>query len=175
MQVHIQEMPLTSVITEYNERWPLLFEAEAKRLKPIFSTRLVAIHHVGSTAVKGLAAKPEIDMLVTVSDRQHLDNWRVGLRELGYRAGGDVEDGHHFFKRDVGSVRTHKLHVCEDTHPKVGRMLAIRDRLRVNAEDRAAYAALKRRLETQNETGMAEYLEGKAPFLDDLLEKSRTP
>lgn len=164
-------MPLTSKLTKYNAQWPVQFEAEAQRLRPIFGNRLVAIHHVGSTAVEGLAAKPEIDVLVTVADREALGNWKDCLKLLGYRRGGDIVEGHHFFKRDVGGVRTHKLHVCEEEHPQVRRMLKIRDHLRTNAEDCAAYAALKFRLEEQNRTGIAEYLVGKSPFLDDLYDR----
>jgi GrpB-like predicted nucleotidyltransferase (UPF0157 family) len=164
-------MTLTSKITEYDNRWPLEFEIEATRLRPIFAGRLVSIHHVGSTAVEGLAAKPEIDVLIIVTDSEPLENWQGMLIKVGYRRGGDLSEGHHFFKRDVNGVRTHKLHVCTQEHPQVTRMLRIRDHLRANDEDRAAYATLKRHLEKQNQTGIAEYLYGKSPFLDKLYEK----
>ncbi len=82
--------------------------------------------------------------------------------------------GHHFFKRDIGEIRTHKLHVCVSDHSQISRMLGIRDHLRRNSADRQAYAELKLRLERQNETGIAEYLKGKAPFLDELYRKSQT-
>ncbi len=164
-------MPLTSKISNYDERWPLLFVVEATRLKPIFGDRVEGIHHVGSTAVEGLAAKPEIDILVTVTNRDLLGSWQDRLSELGYKRGGDIVEDHHFFKRDVDGLRTHKLHVCEKEHPQVSRMLRIRDHLRANAEDCAAYAALKLRLEEENRTGIAEYLDGKAPFLNDLYDR----
>ncbi|CRL13557.1 MULTISPECIES: GrpB family protein [Rhodobacterales] len=164
-------MPLTRKITKYNNRWPLEFEIEAKRLRPIFASRLVSIHHVGSTAVEGLAAKPEIDVLVIVTDSEPLEIWQDKLSYLDYRRGGDLVQGHHFFKRDVDGVRTHKLHVCIQGHPQVTRMLKIRDHLRSNAEDRAAYATLKLSLEKQNQTGIAEYLDGKSPFLDELYDR----
>ncbi|MEX0283742.1 MAG: GrpB family protein [Paracoccaceae bacterium] len=161
-------MKLTSVLTTYDSRWTDMFATEAKRLRPVFGPACVAIYHVGSTAVEGLVAKPEIDVLVIVSDAAALADWQVRLRDLGYRRGRNLVPGHHFFKRDEGVVRTHKLHVCEDGHAQAHRMLRIRDRLRDNAEDRHAYAALKLWLEKENKTGIAEYLEGKAPFLDQL-------
>lgn len=58
---------LTSKISAYDERWPLMFAEEKSRLEPIFGDLLIEIHHVGSTAVQDLAAKPEIDLLVEVS------------------------------------------------------------------------------------------------------------
>ncbi|MET1413758.1 GrpB family protein [Roseibium sp. HPY-6] len=166
-------MTLTSSITSYDERWPHLFEEAAGRLRSIFGDACVEIHHVGSTAVEGLAAKPEIDILVVVSDVSRFDRWQTDLLGLGYRRGGDLMKGHHFFKRDVGKVRTHKLHLCLSGHTQIQRMLGIRDHLRTNSADRRAYAELKLRLEKENSSGIAEYLEGKAPFLDDLYRKSR--
>lgn len=166
-------MPLTSSITEYNDKWPSLYDDEVKRLRPIFGEACVELHHVGSTAVEGLAAKPEIDILVVVSNTDGLDDWLSDLTGLGYRRGGDLSVGHHFFKRDIGGVRTHKLHVCNSDHLQIRRMLGIREHLRSNSADRRAYAELKFRLEKENRTGIAEYLTGKAPFLDELYRKSQ--
>lgn len=81
--------------------------------------------------------------------------------------------GHHFFKRDKGEVRTHKLHICSSGHSRINRMLLIRDHLRGNLSDRRAYAELKLRLGRENRTGIAEYLNAKAPFLDNLYRKSQ--
>lgn len=167
-------MKLTSSITDYDQKWPSLFLEEVGRLRPVFGDASIDIHHVGSTAVKGLAAKPEIDVLVVVSNATGLDNWQTELTDLGYRRGGDLMEGHHFFKRDVGGIRTHKLHVCVAGHSQINRMLGLRDHLRSNSEDRRAYAKLKFRLEEENRTGIAEYLAGKTQFLDELYRKIRT-
>jgi len=167
-------MTLTSSITDYNQSWPRLFSEEAGRLRSIFGDACIDIHHVGSTAVKGLAAKPEIEILVVVSNTRDLYDWRSELTNLGYKRGGDLMEGHHFFKRDVGGIRTHKLHICVSDNSQIKRMLGIRDHLRNNSTDRRAYAELKLRLERENRTGIAEYLKGKASFLDDLYRKSKT-
>ncbi|WP_298360291.1 GrpB family protein [uncultured Litoreibacter sp.] len=167
-------MKLTSSITDYDQKWPSLFLEEAGRLWSVFGDACIDIHHVGSTAVEGLAAKPEIDVLVVVSSAKGLDNWQAELTGLGYKRGGDLAEGHHFFKRDVGGKRTHKLHVCVSGHSQINRMLGIRDHLRSNSADRLAYAELKFRLEKENRTGIAEYLAGKAPFLDQLNRKIQT-
>lgn len=167
-------MKLTSSITDYDQKWPSLFLEEAGRLRSVFGDACIDIHHVGSTAVEGLAAKPEIDVLVVVSNAAGLDNWQVELTGLGYSRGGDLVEGHHFFKRDVGGIRTHKLHVCAAGHSQINRMLGLRDHLRSNSADRRAYAELKFRLEKENRTGIAEYLADKAPFLDELYRKIQT-
>ncbi|WP_311977463.1 GrpB family protein [Bradyrhizobium diversitatis] len=102
-------MPLTSPIKSYDPTWPQQYAAEEARLKPVFGSGLIGIHHVGSTAVPGLAAKAEIDVLAVVWSDDSLDDWSRSLTRLGYRRGGDLSPGHHFFKRDVGDIRTHKL------------------------------------------------------------------
>lgn len=168
-------MPLTSAITEYDHRWPRLYENEAKRLRPIFGTAYEEIHHIGSTAVEGLAAKPEIDILVVVSCSSNLQRWEADLLRLRYIRGGDLMKDHHFFRRDANGVRTHKLHICPSGHSQIGRMLGIRNHLRRNSEDRSAYAELKLRLEKENTSGIAEYLDAKAPFLNELYRKCRAP
>ena len=61
-------MALTSEISPYNPKWPLLFTAENRRIAEGFGAELVGTHHIGSTAVPGLSAKPEIDILVVVSE-----------------------------------------------------------------------------------------------------------
>lgn len=90
-------MPLTSPIKSYDPTWPQQYAAEEARLNPVFGSGLIRIHHVGSTAVPGLAAKAEIDVLVVIRSDDGLDDWSRSLTRLGYRRGGDLSRGHHFF------------------------------------------------------------------------------
>lgn len=164
-----RSMPLTSPLRSYDPQWPAHYHGAVALLRPIFGAALVAIHHVGSTAVPGLSAKAEIDILAIV-DRDRLgEGWDHGFGALGYRRGGDLSAGHHFLKRDVAGVRTHKLHVCEQGHATAAAMLAFRDHLRAHADVRRAYEALKLRLEADNSRGIGEYLDGKAPFIRAVL------
>ncbi|MBR0962059.1 GrpB family protein [Bradyrhizobium japonicum] len=164
-------MPLTSPIKPYDPTWPQQYAAEEARLKPIFSSALIGIHHVGSTAVPELAAKAEIDVLAVVRSDSGLEDWSRSLATLGYRRGGDLSAGHHFFKRDVNGARTHKLHVCLDGHGQIARMLKFRDHLRQHAGDRSRYQDLKLRLERENSSGIRQYLIAKDPFIQDILAK----
>jgi GrpB-like predicted nucleotidyltransferase (UPF0157 family) len=112
-------MPLTSSIQPYDPQWPQRYADEAARLTPIFGSALVELHHVGSTGVPGLAAKPEIDILAVVNSTDVPKEWIRSFEKLGYRRGGDLSPGHRFFKRDIDEVRIHKLHVCREGHPTV--------------------------------------------------------
>jgi GrpB-like predicted nucleotidyltransferase (UPF0157 family) len=69
-----QLMALTSEISPYNPQWPLLFTAENRRIAEGFGTELIGTHHIGSTAVPGLSAKPEI-VLVAPLGRASGSNW----------------------------------------------------------------------------------------------------
>lgn len=158
-------MALTSKITPYNPDWPLRYENDRQLLASAFGDELQAVHHVGSTAVAGLAAKPELDVLIEVSAHCNEPARDQTLRTLGYVRGSDLSQGHHFYRRNVGEVRTHKLHVCNRGHRSIMQMLAFRDLLRTDPALRQRYQTLKLELEASNIGGMAEYLEKKGPFI----------
>lgn len=162
-------MPLTSPIKPYDVAWPQQYANEEARLRPVFGSALAEIHHVGSTAVPHLAAKGEIDILAVVNADDRLEDWSRKFAPLGYRRGGDLSPGHHFFKRDVNGVRTHKLHICLDGHAQILRMLRFRDHLRTNAADRQRYQELKQKLERENTLGIQQYLTAKDPFIQAVL------
>ncbi|NBF10070.1 GrpB family protein [Pseudomonas sp. Fl4BN1] len=164
-------MALTSKISLYDCQWPLGFLAEKDRIIKGFGGELVAIHHVGSTAVSGLAAKPEIDLLVVVSEHRGEAARNAFMSTLGYVRGSDLSVGHHFYRRDVDGVRTHKVHVCTGGHEQIGRMLRFRDLLRQDGDLRQQYQDLKLRLEASNRQGIGEYLAQKAPFIAAVLER----
>ncbi|MET7246323.1 GrpB family protein [Methylobacterium sp. EM32] len=158
-------MPLTNTLVEYDPHWPQMYADEAARLAGVFSDRLVSFHHVGSTAVVGLLAKPEIDILVEVHPDADAQQWTTPLADLGYRRGGDLSRGHFFFKRDVNGVRTHKLHLCMAHHPDAERMLAFRDLLRADPASRERYGEFKRKIAEDESMDMKRYLSLKEPFI----------
>ncbi|MGR6655062.1 GrpB family protein [Pseudomonas mosselii] len=158
-------MALTSKITTYNPEWPQRYEADKMLLVSAFGDELIAMHHVGSTAVPQLAAKPEIDVLIEVSEHRNAAARDEVLLSLGYVRGTDLSEGHHFCRRNIGEVRTHKVHICGCGHPSIIQMLTFRDLLRNDASLRQRYQDLKIELEATNTGGMAEYLEKKGPFI----------
>ncbi|MHC8381837.1 GrpB family protein [Pseudomonas sp. LB3P14] len=162
-------MALTSKISPYDSSWPVLFLCAKGQIAKAFGTELVAIHHVGSTAVPELAAKPEIDLLVEVAQHRNESSRDNVMRELGYARGSDLSPGHHFYRRDVDGVRTHKAHVCISGHGQIERMLRFRDLLRDDPVIRQRYQDLKLELEASNTGGIGEYLAQKAPFIDELM------
>lgn len=164
-------MPLTSRISDYDSRWPAMYEVEKVRLETVFASGSADFHHVGSTAVPGLAAKPEIDVLVIVGTEPG-GTIEQKMSTLGYVRGKDLSYGHQFYRRDVDGVRTHKVHVCVGQHPQIQRMIRFRDLLRQDSALRRHYQELKLRLEAGG-SDIKEYLAGKAPFIDGVMRGDR--
>lgn len=138
--------PTGKTIVEYREGWDLLFRAEAERLSKIFPS--VIIHHIGSTAVPGIVAKPILDMLGIVQALAEIDQRERDFIELGYEVLGENGIGgrRYFRKADQGGVRTHHLHVYEIGSRHIDRHLAFRDYLLTHPVVAREYSDLKTKL-----------------------------
>lgn len=161
-------------IYPYDPNWPKQFEVEAEKIMSALGKELVAIHHVGSTSVPGLAAKPKIDMIAEV---KALEFNQAPLVELSYEYRG----GFNLPLRQSFTLRSTEidvnLHVFEQGDPEVELNLKFRDYLRENKEERDTYAALKYKLiEEENShqfSGMyREYTLEKHDFIRSVLKKT---
>lgn len=127
-------------ISTYDPNWPKQYQREANRITPAFQQNLIRLHHVGSTAVPGLAAKPTIDMIAEVKDFQFQHD---PLFELGYIFKG----AYNLPFRKSFSLRTGELkinlHVFEVDDPEIELNLKFRNYLRANDKIRDEYSALK--------------------------------
>ncbi len=160
-------------VVSYDPRWPARFEEEARRLGSVFGRNLVAIHHVGSTAVPGLPAKPTLDLLPVVRDIRLVDDAAAAMLRLGYEArGGSGISGRRYFVRELEGQRTHHVHVFEEGHPAVAEHLLFRDYLRAHPERARRYGALKVRLARRLAHDSRGYSEGKAPLVRELLQEA---
>ncbi len=131
----------------YSPEWPLEFEREAQRLRGLLGDAIVAIHHIGSTAVPGLAAKPIVDLLPEVHDleRVGVDDLTGTLQDAGYRSWGAYGlPGHRYFTKDRAGVRTHNVHIFQQGNPEIARHLAFTAYLRAHPAVRDEYERVKR-------------------------------
>ena len=156
----------------YDPRWPRLFEEAARDLRHALGERVLAIHHVGSTAVPGLAAKPVLDILAFVRHLEPSLELVPVLATLGYehRPGDGIPD-RHFFRRLRGTARTHHLSLAEPSSWHGWSSLAFRDALRADPVEAAAYAALKADLARRHPIDRQTYVEGKSAFVARVLEE----
>ncbi len=147
--------------------WPERFAAERARISEALGDRAISIEHVGSTAVPGLAAKPIVDVLVTVADAED-DALDAPLVAAGYEL-RVREAGHRMFRTPARDVH---VHVWTAADPEVERMLRFRDRLRASARDRAAYERLKRELAERAWEDMNAYADAKGPLIEQILARA---
>jgi GrpB-like predicted nucleotidyltransferase (UPF0157 family) len=156
-------------IVEHDPEWAALAEAEIRRIRHELGDIAVRLDHVGSTAVPGLAAKPIIDLQLSVAKIDSLDSFREPLERLGYLFVPDPDfPDFHLFALPAERPRTHHLHVCESGSEHERRHLAVRDFLTANPTEAARYEALKRRLVVENPQDRLAYIEGKAAFIATL-------
>lgn len=150
-------------IVAYDPSWPAAFLAERRRLAPLLAG--VEIHHVGSTSVPGLAAKPVIDMIALVPI---LDAPIAALvSEAAYqfpRAFNATLDHRRFLCYPTAAHRTHHLHLV-DEREELERHLRFRDRLRADAVLAGEYEQLKRMLAERHRDDRAAYTEAKSAFI----------
>jgi GrpB-like predicted nucleotidyltransferase (UPF0157 family) len=135
-----------TAVVPYKEEWPRLFEVEKETLERVLGLWLTdGIHHVGSTAVPGLAAKPVIDMIAGVRSLEEAAAARRPLAALGYAYGEHRPEALWFHKpaRDDWWESTHSLHLTEAGSDLWRERLAFRDALRTDPELAAAYARWK--------------------------------
>ena len=130
---------------------------------------LVAIHHIGSTAIPGIHAKPVIDMLAVVDDITRVDASNAELIAVGYVAMGEFGlAGRRYFRRDnAAGERTHQIHTFEIASPAVARHLAFRDYMRAHPAIADEYSRLKQGLATRHADDMNAYMDGKDAFIKE--------
>ena len=161
-------------VVPYNPQWPALFEEEAAKIQAILGDNCTAVHHIGSTSVPGLAAKPVIDIMPVVIDIQKVDPCNREFQQLGYQCMGEYGiSGRRFFMKG-GDNRTHHVHVFQqDNTCDIGRHLAVRDFLRAHPKWAKEYADLKMRLAARFPYDNDGYCDGKDDFVKALEQQAQ--
>lgn len=130
--------PSRYTFCDYSAEWPVMFEREADLLRGVLGAELVAVHHIGSTSVPGLAAKSVIDLMPLVRTLAAVDALEPELRTRGYRAWGECGlPGRRYFTWDRDGVRTHNVHAYGFDDPAVERHLAFPACLQQDCKRRA--------------------------------------
>lgn len=162
-------MPQHIVVTDYHPNWPCLYEREAAEIRRILGPLLVSIHHIGSTAVPGLAAKPIIDILPVVTDIRAVDALKPAFEDIGYEYMGEFGIPGRRYLRKGGDERTHQLHIFGRDHAAdIRRHLAVRDYLRAHPEAARDYGELKQDLAARFPYDIEGYCDGKDAFVGAL-------
>jgi len=157
-------------VVPHRPEWAALFAEEAARLRAALGDRLMAIEHVGSTSVPGLAAKPILDLAASVPSLREAEALVPALRALGYIHKPDPEMPERLYLvKGPPERRTHHLSLAEPASRLWREHLLFRDRLRADAALASDYARLKFELAERFATDRPAYLAGKQAFIDAAL------
>lgn len=147
-------------VVPYSSNWPEMFAKEAKLVEHALGSNCIAIHHIGSTSVPGLDAKPIIDMVPVVKNIVEVDT--EAMQGLGYRARGEYGIA---FRRFFQKEGTFNVHIYEEGDTEIDRYVKFRDYLRSHEEEARSYARLKTQLASQFPDDIYHYCLGKEDFV----------
>jgi len=150
----------------HDPAWARRFPGEARRLLEVFAGVVLDVHHIGSTAVPGLVAKPILDMMVVVRGLDGVDAARPAAEAAGYRWLGEHGiAGRRYLTRDGGAEADVHVHTFAVGDPNVERHLDFRDYLLCHTEHAARYGRLKRDLAERYATDRVAYTDAKTAFV----------
>ena len=151
-----------------------LFKVEADKIAVILGQEAIAIHHIGSTAIPNIGAKPLIDILVEVHDIEKIDEFNEEMIKLNYQPKGEFGiPGRRFFIKGDDSTRTHHVHIFQTGDPEIERHLRFRDYLMAHPEEAQAYSRLKEELARRFPEDIESYMEGKDGFIKEIDRKAK--
>jgi GrpB-like predicted nucleotidyltransferase (UPF0157 family) len=158
-------------LADYDEAWVVSFGREAARIRATLGAAAVAIEHVGSTSVPGLAAKPIIDIVLVVADSSDEADYVPALEAAGYvlRIREPNWFEHRLFKRPDTDVN---VHVFSAGCPEVIRMVSFRDHLRRDQADRRLYEAAKRDLASRRWRYVQHYANAKSEVVEEIIARA---
>ncbi len=157
-------------VVPYDKAWKFDFEEIRKEIEAAIGDLIVGIEHVGSTAVKGLSAKPCIDMDVIIADYTVFDAVVEKLAAIGYIHEGDlgIKGREAFRYTNKPHLKNHHLYVCPQDSEELHRHVTFRDFLRRNPEAVAKYSLVKETAAQLFPDDIDQYIEYKSPCIEEL-------
>ena len=164
----------TVKLANAHDEWAWLFDKEKQLLLDTFGDRIIAIEHVGSTAIPGVPAKPLIDMNIAISslDDKYIEEFVASLEKLGYHYMHKFPE-RHFFAKGPEEKRTHHLNLVELDSNQWCNSMMFRDYMRRNKHAREEYAALKEKLASQYAEDRASYTKEKEDFIQKIIQLAK--
>ena len=157
------------IIVAYDSAWAERFREEAPRIAAAFGRELLSMHHIGSTSIPGMSAKPIIDIMPVVPDIWKMEAFNDGMIQLGYIPMGEYGiAGRRYFVKGA-DLRTHHVHSYQPDNPEVKWHLDFRDCLIAHEDEARQYAELKTGLAERYRYDMETYTQGKAAFIKGVL------
>ncbi|MEK6796901.1 MAG: GrpB family protein [Spirochaetota bacterium] len=162
------------ILTEYTEEWLNKYNAESQLWVDMLNDNLVAIHHVGSTAIGTIKAKPIIDIMIVTKQLERLDTFSSILLGKGYEVKGENGiSGRRYFQKDINGERVYHIHAYEEGHKEIADHILFRDYMRENLTCALEYEKLKMQLASTYPNDKKEYGKGKDEYIQKIIKKAR--
>lgn len=162
------------IVLTYDPEWPKNYQDEKEKLIKHLGEQVIDIHHIGSTAIEGMCAKEDLDILLIINKLEHA----LKLKDCGYVFKGEINIPlRYFFSKNQGKTKVN-LHVCEQDHGFINLNLTFRDWLKKNENDKQAYINLKHSILKSPTAGLkmaggfTQYTHKKDVFIKKILKKS---
>ena len=161
------------IVLPYDAAWESAFEAIKAEIQTALGDLMLGIEHVGSTSVKGMSAKPCIDIDVVIRDYSVFDAVVQKLDVIGYIHEGDlgIQDREAFKYADKPHLMTHHLYVCPRESEELHRHIVFRDFLRKNPEAVKKYSRVKKTAAQLFPDSIDQYIEYKSPCIEELYKE----
>jgi GrpB-like predicted nucleotidyltransferase (UPF0157 family) len=160
-------------VVAHNPNWKQEFERESNLVADALGNNVVKVHHIGSTSIPGIYAKPIIDMLLEVGNIDQVDESSLGMVALGYEVMGEFGiPQRRFFRKDINQIRTHHVHTFTVGSDDVERHLNFRDYIIAYPESAQKYSELKQDLAKKFPHDIQSYMDGKNGFIKDIEKRA---
>lgn len=161
------------IVVPYNYKWNDEFQKIKLHLEEKLRNEVVTIEHVGSTSVKGLSAKPIIDVDIVIENYDKFPYIKYRLETLGYYHEGNlgIKDREAFGYNEKPNFMTHHIYVCPQYSEELRKHIAFRDYLRLNKVAREKYSEIKLEAAKRYPTNIQDYIEFKSPFINNIYTK----
>lgn len=160
-------------VIEYSPLWKNKYKEESLLIRNILADNCIAIYHIGSTSVEGLAAKPIIDIMAVVRSLERVDIDAEKFSDIGYEYLGEFGIEGRRYLRKGGDERTHQIHIFQaDDWNNIGRHLAFRDYMRTHEKEREEYAKIKTELAKKFPYDIDGYCDGKDAFVREMEKRA---
>jgi GrpB-like predicted nucleotidyltransferase (UPF0157 family) len=167
-------------MVNYDENWQEMFEIEKERFQNILKTDLLEIHHIGSTSIPGMSAKPIIDILCVIKKNTKLAKYNKEIENEGYEVRGECLNaivpgtpGRYYYPKIVKNKHIYHVHICHESHPQIVELLQLKEYLIDHPIEALEYSNLKKELVKLYSENNVEYMKGKDIFIKGLIKKAK--
>lgn len=164
------------VVVPHDDNWAEMYEIEKNILLDILGNIIIDIQHFGSTSIKGLSAKPIIDIMIVVNDISQIDEYNQVMEDYGFSVRGEngIEGRRYFvkFSTDNSGNHTHHIHIYQKGNPHIYDELMFRDYLRIDNEALKEYERIKIEASLKYRYSPTEYVAAKYDCIMSIMNKA---